>query len=173
MSGTTDQWFTPVSLLLCLPRIKLDPCWHPDSDVVADQTICLDRGEDGLDPWPILEGDDGIIFVNPPYSDCARWMAKLAQEATRQKVPIVALVPAKAGEGYWAKHVYQQVRWVAFFHRRLQFTSGDLTQEKGNTGTFGSALLCYCADASQAQGVWECLAEHREIWPLTRATFHP
>jgi len=170
MSGTTDEWFTPTSLLLCLPRIRLDPCYHPDSDVIADQTISKHRGEDGLAPWPVVRGD-GIIFVNPPYSDCATWAEKVQWEARRQEVPIVCLVPAKAGEAYWAKHVYNSVAWCGFFLRRLHFVSGDMTTEAKNTGTFGSALLCYSRDREAADAVWRCLRESAELWPLVRADF--
>lgn len=171
MSGETDEWFTPVSLLLCLPRIALDPCYNEGSDVVADQTICLARGEDGLDPWPVVPDDGGIIFVNPPYSDCARWLDKVAREAERQAVPILVLVPAKAGEAYWARSVYRQVRWAAFFAKRLSFVSGDKTVVKKQNGTFGSALLCYSSSAEKADALWDCLHHSADIWPMVRTSF--
>jgi hypothetical protein len=160
-----DSWFTPLALMLCMPRVLLDPFWHPDSNVVADNTLCLQHGQDGMAPWPLVSGD-GIIWVNPPYSNTSACLAKCEQESQRQAVPLLSLVPAKAGESYWTTTVWPKAAWVAFFPWRLSFDDG--TDADANTGTFGNALICYSQDAEQAEAVWDTLASCAAVWPLIR-----
>lgn len=162
-----DSWFTPAALILVLPPVLLDPCWHADSNVWAPLTISLDRGEDGLQPWPLVPYDrDGVIFCNPPYSNAAEWLAKCVAESKRQTAPILALVPAKAGENYWAVNVWPEAAWVAFFPWRMAFDEGgEVRQDRA--GTFGNALICY-GEKEEADLVWAALEQGAELYPLIR-----
>ncbi len=70
-----DTWCTPRELTAAIGEFDLDPCSNPRSTVQAVNRFALERlGIDGLahaedvDPrWR--------VFVNPPYSDVAPWIA--------------------------------------------------------------------------------------------------
>lgn len=135
-----DDWYTPPWLLAWIGHIALDPCWSAASAVQAAVTIDLRRGEDGLTtPWEPMLGD-GVIFVNPPFSDTAAWLKRCRQESARLRSVVVVLVPAMAGETAWASQVWGHAAWVGFFRGRLSFFSPDGRSEpKGR----GHALIIY------------------------------
>lgn len=165
---THDSWFTPTSLLLALPPILFDPCWHPDSNVVTERHLCVLDGDDGLGtPWPLIEDGPGIIFVNPPYSNLSKWLRKIAWEAQRQVLPIVTLIPSKPGESYWAVDVFPAIQWFAFPPGRLSFDTFAPYTGKSVPGTFPSVLCCYGTE-EQAEEVWRCLKISDTLWPFVR-----
>ena len=173
-TGASDEWFTPQWLLDWLPPIALDPCWSPQSSVVAAAALDVRKGVDGLRvPWgvvlPPLDFPPGlaIVFVNPPYSDCAAWVAKCAEEARREHFPIVALIPAKPGEVYWHEHVWGVAHAVGFLRGRVPF---DTVAGRGkDAGTFGSALVVWGSSLRAGQTVAtiaarSCSSARRPKW---------
>src|SRR5688572_13348881 len=100
-----DRWGTPpevLELVRAIGPIVLDPCSDPDDVVGAACRIVAPvhvKGRhtseldflsapgieiaDGLAiNWNGL-GDDGLVYVNPPYSDPAPWVYKALTEADR------------------------------------------------------------------------------------------
>jgi hypothetical protein len=132
-----DDWYTPPWLLAWLPPIALDPCACHLSPVDAVEKIDVRSGRNGLaESWNV--SSEGIVFVNPPFSDTARWLAKCRQEGKVRVV--VALVPAIPGDGPWHDQVWGRVGWVGFIRHRVAFTAPDGHSEtKGR----GHALLVY------------------------------
>ena len=77
-----DDFYTPGWLLEIVGEIGLDPCHAAGSLVQAAQTFDIRRGEDGLErEW----SGDGIVFVNPPFSNTCAWLAKAARQAERHR----------------------------------------------------------------------------------------
>jgi len=134
-----DSWFTPPWLLAWLPPIALDPCWSAASHVKAAATIDIRRGEDGLTmPWGPV--GDGIVFANPPFSNCAAWLQRCRQEAKRLDRVVVALVPAIPGDGPWHAEVWPFARAVGFIRGRVAFVD---PQGNSETKGRGHALVLY------------------------------
>lgn len=126
-----DDWYTPPWLLAWLPPIALDPCASHLAAVQAAQRIDVRTGRNGLaESWDVPA--PGIVFVNPPFSDTARWLAKCRIEGRRRVV--VALVPAIPGDGPWHDHVWGRAAWVGFLRGRVAFTAPDGHSETKGRG---------------------------------------
>jgi len=83
-------------------------------------------------------------FVNPPYSEIHKWMAKVYIEAQKGKT-IVALVPSRTDTRWW--HDYcMKADEIRFIKGRLCFDDG------GGRAPFPSALV-----------IW---MEHHRPWPV-------
>jgi len=141
----SDEWFTPNWLLSWLPEIALDPCWSEHSHVVATERYDITKGQDGLAlSWEIVwpaNPDTDIVFCNPPYSDCSRWVKRCNEQSKEHSQCIVSLIPAKPGEVYWKKYIWEQAKYIGFLPGRLKFDRQG--NDKPGTGTFGSALIIW------------------------------
>ena len=136
---TSDDWHTPKWLLHWIGPIALDPCWSAASFVKAQKTFDVRRGVDGLAKtwntgWP------GIVFCNPPFSNCGKWLRKCRQESDVAGLVVVALVPAIPGDGPWHSDVWPSAQAIGFIKGRVKFTSAEgSTESKGR----GHALIVY------------------------------
>jgi len=132
-----DDFYTPQWILDLLPQIRLDPCWSPASRVDPIGRFDIRAGQDGLAlRWEV----SGFVFVNPPYSDTARWLVKARQEAHAWGNVVCVLVPAYPGDGPWHKSVWPDARFVGFFCQRIKFVRPDgVLEQKGR----GHALILY------------------------------
>lgn len=171
--GASDEWYTPRWLLDWVPPVGFDPCWAPESNVRPAVGWDVRSGHNGLlEPWP--EDVPGIVFVNPPYSDCASWVAKCQREADRLQRVVVALVPGYAGDQYWHRHVWGRACWVGFIAGRIRFdTLGG--QRAKDAASFTSALVCWGpADAAGTvlRTVRERAAGQRGLWTVNAMTPH-
>ena len=153
LDATSDEWFTPKWILDILPPIRFDPCYSPSSNVAPDFWLDTRRGHDGLtQAWggaADLWKPDGIAFCNPPYSDCASWVAKCQQESLALPRPVVALVPCYAGDKYWHRHVWGKAAWVAIIEGRVRFDT-PLGPAK-DSASFTSALVCWAQPEAAIQ----------------------
>jgi len=171
--GASDEWYTPRWVLDLCPPAALDPCWCEASSVQPMASLDLRRGQDGLaERWgDHLQGLDlagRIVWVNPPYSDCAAWLAKCADEGERLPIPVVAFVPAKCGEAYWFRMVWGRAAWVVLIKGRIAF---DTVNGRAKTaGSFASALVCWGPQelAQQVLGELQERAKRArvEVWAL-------
>ncbi len=166
-----DDWYTPRWLLGWLPPVGLDPCAAARAHVAAERRFDLRAGQDGLAlPWEMAGGEADrslIVFCNPPYSDCARWVERCRSQAEAQVRPVVALIPAKPGEVYWFDHVWGQAKAVGFLRGRVRFDT--VNGPAKDAATFGSALVVWGppALAALAVGGLRCRAEgdtRRPVW---------
>lgn len=82
--GASNEWYTPRWVLDWLGPIAMDPCWAPGSNVACDAPIDVrTHGDSLLRHWAdLIPGNArGIVYCNPPYSDCSRWVEKCNAEA--------------------------------------------------------------------------------------------
>lgn len=130
---SNDELYTPQFVLDWLGPIDLDPCWDERSLVRPNFYMTADMN--GLAyRWDV----SGLVFVNMPYSDQARWIEKCAKEAKEGR-RVIALVQAKPGERVWMQYVWPTASIVAFLKGRLTFVRAD--GEKSQSATFNSALV--------------------------------
>lgn len=136
-SGGADEWLTPPDLLAALGTFNLDPC----APIAA--------------PWPTAERHftitenglrqewDGRVWLNPPYSTAARWLARLADHGHG-----TALIFARTETRMWFEHVWHHASGVLFLRGRLHFHYANGKRAPANSGA-PSALIAYGArDAS-------------------------
>lgn len=160
--AASDEWFTPRWFLAWLPPIRLDPCASPHSNVAAANVLDVRAGHDGLtQAWSVPESGDGIVFVNPPYSDCARWVEKCAAIAATAAIPIVALVPGYAGDQYWHRAVWGKAQWVGFIAGRIRFDTANGPGK--DSASFTSAMVCWGDREAADRVLSHVLAERKRL----------
>jgi phage N-6-adenine-methyltransferase len=137
-SSASQNWETPVWLADLLTDVvggfDLDPCaatLNPKAARVRAKLL-LAIGDDGLSvPWR------GLCFVNPPYREAGRWVAKCATEAATGEATVIGLVPARTDTRWWRRHVVLAHAIVFFLHGRLRFGDGS------QGAPFPSALIVW------------------------------
>ena len=70
-------------------------------------------------------GVDGSVWLNPPYSKCAEFVAKARYESLRG-VTTVALLPSRTDTRWWHDHVWQTDRHVPRDGVEVRFLKGRL-----------------------------------------------
>lgn len=143
--GLTDEWLTPPALLDALGVFDLDPCSPGDRRPWDTARVHYDEALNGLaQPW------HGRVWCNPPYSDAARWLARLADHGQG-----TALVFARTETATWFRHVWPRAHGILFLRGRLHFHYITGERAASNSGA-PSALIAYGpADAAVlADGPW-------------------
>lgn len=129
--GGTDEWLTPPSLIDKLGPFDLDPCSpinRPWPTAAEHYTLA----DDGLrQPW------HGYVWLNPPYAQADKWMARLAEHGDG-----IALLFARTETALWHAHIWPHTSGVLFLKGRLHFHLPDGTRAKANAGA-PSALIAY------------------------------
>lgn len=153
-----NEMYTPQFVLDWLGPIALDPCWDPRSLVRPE--FYIDAAGNGLAyDW----GVDGLVYVNMPYSEQARWIEKCATQGAQGR-KVVALVQAKPGERVWMEYIWPSAKVVAFLKGRLTFVRPDGI--KSQSATFNSALVWW----GPVDGLWQKARErarghkHQPVW---------
>ncbi|AXK88539.1 adenine methyltransferase [Nocardia farcinica] len=127
----SNVWLTPPGVITALGEFDLDPCaadprpWDtarrhiapPDNGLAAD--------------WA------GRVFLNPPYTELAAWLGKLADHGHG-----TALVFARTETRWFVDLVWQRATAVLFLHGRLHFHLPDGARARGNSGA-PSVLVAY------------------------------
>lgn len=140
----TDEWLTPPELLEALGgpgrcnRFSTDPCNTPDN--WTGIPLSYDAEADGLTaPWR------GRVWLNPPYSDVERWIARMADHDDG-----IALVFARTETLWWFEHVWPRARSLFFLRGRLTFHHENGTRSKAGHNSGGpSVLIAYGAWADE------------------------
>ena len=159
-----DCRFTPPDFLAAVTdafgAIDVDPCWHPDSNVVAVRTIALP--ECGLQAeWTSL----GLVFVNPPYGNLAAWIAKMNDEWESGRIAkAIMLFPASRIDirEFFDRSAKQAT--TLLLRDRLRFSR--LGGEQVYPAPFALALTCFGCTESE-------LAEFRSRYPALVVRPHP
>ena len=110
---TSDDYYTPAWVFEALGlRFDLDVCSPPEPPpwIPADRFLTL--AEDGLvTPW------EGRVWMNPPYSAPAPWVAKFI--AHRSGVCIVPM-----SMGYWFSDLWESADGILVLPPRMVFVGG-------------------------------------------------
>lgn len=150
-SSGNDDWRTPRHIVDALHEvfggIALDPCSQDDNPTRADAFHTKDN-QCSIMPWPAR---DGLIFVNPPYSEMGKW-SKIIRwnvdwfEEHQRRHQIVALVKF-APDTRWFQELAERSRCVLAPRRRVQFERPPGSDGgKSLSPPFASAFLCFGGD---------------------------
>lgn len=134
MASGKDDWQTPDSLLKFVRAfaggtIGLDPCTSAENPTGADTFFT----EGGLEKrW----SSDGLVWVNPPYSNAVEWIAKCSYEATLYGANVLALVPVRTDTRWWHQSALN-ASIICFVKGRLKFRGAK------QCAPFPSALISF------------------------------
>lgn len=115
-----DTWLTPRYILSELGDFDLDPCAaETNRHWVAKRSFTKD--DNGLmRPWT------GRVFMNPPFSDTARWLRKHAEHELG-----ISLVPASVESEVWRQFVWKRAAAVLLLFGRTRFNNPDGSSTTG------------------------------------------
>lgn len=119
-----DEWLTPPGLIRSLGPFDLDPC-APTVRPWPTATRHIAPPENGL-----LMRWDGRVWMNPPFSQNARWIGRLAQHGNG-----IALVPARTDSRWFQEIAWPNAAAALFLRGRQRFYKVD-----GSIGAFGAAM---------------------------------
>ena len=115
-SSKSDEWATPQELY-----DLLDAEFHFTLDAAAtDENHKCEQyytaSQDGLrQDW----GGEHV-FLNPPYSDIARWVEKAYREGCKDNTVVVMLIPARTDTRYFHNYILHRSE-VRFIKGRVKF----------------------------------------------------
>jgi len=132
-----DEWLTPPALLQALGPFDLDPCApinRPWPTAAHHFTVV----DDGLrQPW------QGFVWLNPPYSNLATWMGRLADHGDG-----IALLFARTETGLWQDHIWPHATELLFLRGRVRFRRSGDGREADNDSGSPSVLIGYGRSAA-------------------------
>lgn len=138
-SSKSDNWQTPDDLFRTLDKEFL---FDLDAAASADNTKCLNyltEEQNALRPetiWP----SEHAIWLNPPYSLTAEFLARAHYEATVHQNNVVVLIPSRTDTKYWHEWVTKASE-VRFLKGRVKFEQPGLL--KSSAAPFPSAVVIY------------------------------
>jgi phage N-6-adenine-methyltransferase len=151
-SKASDEWETPQDVFDSLARE-----FYFEIDAAANsQNAKCNRwfGPGGIhdDALQLVEWGrpfaGSVVWLNPPYSRCAEFIAKSAEQARKGNL-VVALIPSRTDTRYWHDHVWDRERHkpkdgveVRFIKGRLKFGGSK------NSAPFPSAVVIFRPPAS-------------------------
>jgi phage N-6-adenine-methyltransferase len=130
-SRKSDLWSTSNSLFDPLNSefgCEIDVCAIPEN---AKCERYFTPDEDGL----LQSWEGAICWMNPPYSQIAKWMKK-AYEESQNGATVVALVPARVETRWWFEFALKAAE-IRFLKGRLRFSGAK------NSAPFPSALVIF------------------------------
>lgn len=131
--GGTDVWLTPPELLGRLGPFDLDPCAAPEPRPWATAARHLTAADDGLrQTW------DGRVWMNPPYSEARRWIARLADHGSG-----TALLFARTDTTAFQQQVFARASAALFISGRLSFCRADGSRGRAGRAGAPSVLVAY------------------------------
>ena len=160
-----DVRFTPPDLLSAISEVfgpvGLDPCGDPRSFVQAERVIT--EIEDGLTSrW-----SGKLAFVNPPYSDLARWMGRCSDAWRDGEVEqMLGLFPARTETVNFRTRIFG-VADVLLLPRRMRFYTDERVELPPSP--FALMLCVWGGPAAKVQKLADAL-EANVMWaqPNTR-----
>ena len=136
-SSKSDMWGTPQPFFDKLNRkykFTLDACANPEN-AKCEKYFTIE--DDGLTKnWA-----NEVVFVNPPYSDVGKWVAKAHYESTHNNATVVLLIPARTDTKYWHDYIMDGANRIYFIKGRLKFV--DKNNITGNSAPFPSAVVVF------------------------------
>ena len=134
-SSGSDEWCIPKSLIDALGAFDLDPCSPGERRPWDTAATHYNAEQDGMRlPW------EGRVWLNPPYSDARRWLARLADHGRG-----TAIVFARTETALWFDTIWPRASGLLFLRGRVTFCHVDGRPAKANSGA-PSALVAYGSD---------------------------
>ena len=135
---SSDEWYTPQSLIEKLGPFDLDPC-APMQPLYQLAPITFNREQDGLaQEWP----KDAFVWLNPPYSRV--WLRRVVEKLAEHNNGIALLVN-RQDNLLFQEGIFPRAKSMIFMRHRVKFLRPD-----GTSGTpfFGSCLVAFGEEAN-------------------------
>ena len=136
-SSKSDMWGTPTTFFEKLNRtykFTLDACANKENRKCEKYYTIED---DGLSKsWR-----NEVVFVNPPYSDVGKWVAKAYYESTNNGATVVMLIPSRTDTKYWHDYIMYAANKIYFIKGRLKFENGS--HKVSHAAPFPSAVVVF------------------------------
>lgn len=132
----SDVWLTPKPIIDALGPFDLDPCAAPEPrpwPTAAKHYVEADMGL--MLPW------EGFVWLNPPYSDIAPWMERIAAHDGGG----IALTFTRTDTNWFFRSVWRACDALLFIKRRVRFCLPDGTETAGEK--VPSVLIAYTPEA--------------------------
>ncbi len=118
-TGGKDDWQTPTTVTAPIVDahggIDLDPCAGSETDI----------GEVNFRPPKngLARRWEGVVFVNPPFSAKADWLAKAVEESKRSQVDVVYVLTPDATDvaAWWHEFIAAEASVTWFATSRVNF----------------------------------------------------
>ena len=124
----SDEWYTPRAIVEPLGLFDFDPAGILERPL-ATRTLTV--ADDGLSiPW------EGRVWLNPPYSEVGKWMARLATHGHG-----TALVFARTETEWFHSSVWNRATAALFLKGRVSFERPD--GSVGDASPSPSVLVAY------------------------------
>ena len=135
LHGVNDHWCTPPEvwepLVTHFGSIGLDPFSNPNSQVPAkNKWSCWKAPRTGrkgtawgMDAFEHCWDGWGLVYLNGPFSEAKRWLAKGALEGDE----VVCLMKCNMNARYVHQWVRPYIDSIAFWNRRLTFLGAPWT----------------------------------------------
>lgn len=133
-----DTWQTPPEILDVLTdylTFDVDPCAGEGTDIAKDN-VRLPRNGLAVQ-W------NGVIFLNPPFSEKVKWLKKAVEEYQKGNADlIVVLTPDSTDvKSWWHGLIVPNATYTWFSHGRVDYIDPDTDDDESTSGaTFGTAL---------------------------------
>ena len=108
------EWWTPTTVLdavrASMGGIDLDPASCAEANEAVGATQFYSIADDGLaSPWA------GRLWLNPPFSGCSRWAAKLLDEIAMGNIEAACFL-GPIGSGPWVARMWETADAVVWLH---------------------------------------------------------
>lgn len=107
--------------------------------------------DEALDQIGSEQHQEGVVWCNPPYSDCMSWCAMVVEYVDTYKVPIVMLLPADTSVK-WFKLAYENCTECHFISGRLAFINEE-TKKPVSGNNKGSVVFIFDPNSPIKQAV--------------------
>lgn len=134
-----DCWQTPLWLF---DALDIEFGFWLDAAASSENALCAHYLSESSSALTHNWSSNGAIWCNPPYSNIRPWVEKAAEQCTRQRQPVVMLVPEDMSVGWFSLALasVDEVRIIT--DGRVNFIEPSTGKEK-NGNSKGSMLLIW------------------------------
>lgn len=154
-SNNTDEWYTPAWVLAlareCLNGIELDPASSAAANTAVQAERYYTHDDDGYRrDWRCRS-----LWLNPPFSDTARWARRLAAAYADGDVG-VALLLVNSAPGYTWYEELADVWPAVQLRKRLAFVRADggVNKDKGGLAKKSQTIFYFGPDVARFESVF-------------------
>lgn len=133
--NTTDEWYTPKSIIDALGQFDLDPC-APECPLFDTAKTMYNKNDNGLSKeW------FGRVWLNPPYSRplIEQFVKKMADHGNG-----IALLFNRCDNKMFHDIIFEKATAIKFLRKRIRFLRPD--GSPGNSPGCGSVLIAFGKD---------------------------
>lgn len=146
-SSAKDEWATPDDFFR---EINRQFCFDVDAAANRHNAKCrVWFGPGGMleDALTLAEWGrpykPSVVWLNPPYSKCAEFVAKAAEQA-RKGNTVVMLIPSRTDTRFWHEHIWDREKHQPRPGVEIRFIKGRLKFGEGkNSAPFPSVVIVF------------------------------